>query len=471
MLLKNALQKIEGLRFIIDKLDVQSGLTRRLLFDMPSMNQPDQIISEWNQMEVCRRLILRPDSEKILSAVRRQLAEIKDIRGTLERIRQKKVLDDIELFEIKAFSLLSQSIAGMMENALIDIFPIPSLEEVIHWLDPDNTRIPHFYIVDAYSSKLAKIRKQIRRLKQASPDSNQEEVDELYLQTIAIEDEIRQNISLKLGGYVTAIGQALSAIAAIDLSIAKAQQAIDWKFCKPGISEKAIRYTAIFNPEIQMALHSEGKKFQPVDICIEKTTTIITGANMTGKSALLKTIALAQTLFQYGFYLPASEASTICFDEIMLCMGDEQDTLRGLSSFAAEALKINDIAQAVKEGKNILALIDEPARTTNPDEGKAIVNALTAFLAKHRVYSLITTHYSDIKASCKRLRVKGFRKETINERLTIDSINRYIDYSLEEETGDEPPREAVHIMRILDIEPELLELIEEQTKRNQEKTI
>jgi DNA mismatch repair ATPase MutS len=192
---------------------------------------------------------------------------------------------------------------------------------------------------------------------------------------------------------------------------------------------------------------------------------------MTGKSALLKTVALAQTLFQYGFYLPAAEASTTCFDEIMLCRGDEQDTLRGLSSFAAEALKINGIAQAISEGKNILALIDEPARTTNPDEGKAIVSALTAFLAKHCVHSLITTHYSDIKTSCKRLRVKGFRKEAISERLTIDNINRYIDYSLEEETGTAPPREAIHIMRILGIEPELLELIEEQTKGNQEKII
>jgi DNA mismatch repair ATPase MutS len=169
---------------------------------------------------------------------------------------------------------------------------------------------------------------------------------------------------------------------------------------------------------------------------------------------------LAQTLFQYGFYVPASEAVTLCFDEITLCMGDQQDAARGLSSFASEILQVERIIQGIRAGKKWLVLMDELARTTNPVEGKAIVSALVDFLSQNGVHALITTHYEGVGSSCRRLRVKGFREDILkDEPLTLKNINRYIDYSLVEETGDTPPREAFRIMRLLGIDAELVESI------------
>jgi DNA mismatch repair protein MutS2 len=89
----------------------------------------------------------------------------------------------------------------------------------------------------------------------------------------------------------------------------------------------------------------------------------------------------------------------------MTSMDDEQSELKGLSSFASEMLKINAIIHAAKTGNHILALIDEPARTTNPVEGQALVNALVDMLQEHKVQSLLTTHYSGIQSDCRRLRV------------------------------------------------------------------
>ncbi len=91
----------------------------------------------------------------------------------------------------------------------------------------------------------------------------------------------------------------------------------------------------------------------------------------------------------------------------MTGIGDEQSELNGLSSFAAEMLNIQAIIAEARAGKKMLVLIDEPARTTNPHEGLAIANALIDLLELLKVRALITTHYSGLKTSCRKLRVKG----------------------------------------------------------------
>ncbi|MFR7809553.1 MAG: MutS-related protein, partial [Butyricimonas faecihominis] len=157
-------------------------------------------------------------------------------------------------------------------------------------------------------------------------------------------------------------------------------------------------------------------------------------------------------------------------DEVLLCIGDEQSELSGLSSYASEMLRVNAIVQDVKAGKNALILIDELARTTNPTEGKAIVNAMLAFLTDKGARSLITSHYSGIKAHCKKMRVKGFVKEHVKGQLTINNINEFIDYSLIEDTHDSVPQEAMRIARILGVDEELLdkaeEFLDDEEKKN-----
>jgi DNA mismatch repair protein MutS2 len=69
----------------------------------------------------------------------------------------------------------------------------------------------------------------------------------------------------------------------------------------------------LFNPEVAEALRLKNKKYQPVDINLTDGPALITGANMGGKTVLLKSVALAQYMFQYGFFVPARECSdTAC---------------------------------------------------------------------------------------------------------------------------------------------------------------
>jgi DNA mismatch repair ATPase MutS len=245
-------------------------------------------------------------------------------------------------------------------------------------------------------------------------------------------------------------------LATIDILFAKAIQAVKNDMSRPHVALESTSYTQLFNPWVKNMLKQLHKTFQPVDISISPGPCLVTGANMGGKTVLLKTVALAQYLFQFGFYIPAKEAAVVPVDDIMFSMGDDQSELSGLSSFAAEMMNIDQILLAARSGKKILALVDEPARTTNPSEGRAIVNAIITLLAKSGVRSLVTTHYSNISASCRKLRVKGLLTGQLNEQITVSNINNYMDYSLLEHDADDVPLEALRIAEILGIDKDLI---------------
>ena len=112
-------------------------------------------------------------------------------------------------------------------------------------------------------------------------------------------------------------------------------------------------------------------------------------------------------------------------------------------------------------------LIDEPARTTNPVEGKALVQAIIKILESQSSFTLITTHYGQLGSHCRRLRVKGFVEDMDNIPLTPQSINRFIDYSLTEDQSDNVPHEALRIASILNCDPEMIALAKESINNNQ----
>jgi dsDNA-specific endonuclease/ATPase MutS2 len=170
---------------------------------------------------------------------------------------------------------------------------------------------------------------------------------------------------------------------------------------------------------------------------------------MGGKSITLKTLALSQYLFQFGFGIPAKEAFIVPVSHIMFSFGSEQNIQKGLSSFATEILKINNILKAIKSKKLILALIDEPAGTTNPHEGSALLTALIKILKKYNSFTVITTHYNITNVVCKRLRVSGFENGKMN-------------YSLIEDIGTTAPHEAILVAKSLNIDEEWIAITERE---------
>ena len=201
-------------------------------------------------------------------------------------------------------------------------------------------------------------------------------------------------------------------------------------------------------------MKERGRAFQPIDIRFTNEAVLITGANMAGKSVLLKTVSLAQYLFQFGFCLPAKTATMTVVDEIISSIGDQQSETSGLSSFAVEILTQHHLG-AGRQGHKVLALVDELARTTNPEEGKILVGNYLRLAEKLHITTLVTTHYSGIRATCRRLRVKGLQLKE-DQVVTIGNISDYMDYSLVETDADEVPMEAFNIARLFGVDEELL---------------
>ena len=351
MFLRSAIEEINGFRFMIDKLEIQSGLAKRILNTLPYLYTPETIAQELDKTEVMRNILQTSELTDTITKIKVKLMQVKDIRGTANRVTESQILDDIELFELKAFSLLAMEIRELLLSANITVVSLPDLEPVVNILDPEKMRIPHFYVYDAYSPELAALRAKMKTLKM---DEKTEErvLDQLQFEHTELEDRIREKLSEQIHPYKKEINEALVNTATLDILLAKAQQTIDMQLCKPEISTSTTRYIKIFNPQVKEVLWQERKKFQAIDIDIEQGACLITGANMAGKSVILKTVALAQTLFQFGFYVPAEQAEIALVDEVLLCIGDEQSELSGLSSYASEMLQVNAIVQDVKAGKN-----------------------------------------------------------------------------------------------------------------------
>lgn len=450
---RNNIEKIHGLRFMVEHLDLHSGLAKRLLLSLPLITDKAALAKEISNTTEVFNCLKNPILTGAMSNVCVKLDQLHDIQGTLKRIAAGETLDDVELFEVKRLAMLCQEIAILMDPLALSFFKLPSLQEVVDLLDPEKQRVPHFYIYSSYSGELAMLREKAKQLHTTQP----EESEKVRLMAVEIEDGIRQKLSQQLSPFVEALENSLHSVAYLDLAIAKAKQAIALNLVKPEISEENTRYTGLFNPQIKTLLEAQDKMFQPIDIELLQAPCLITGVNMGGKTVLLKTIALSQYLFQYGFYVPAAKAVIAIADQVVTSMGDDQSELSGLSSFASEMMNINEIVRLSRSKTRSLVLIDELARTTNPEEGKAIVNATLDLLSKNGVRSLITTHYSGLSWNGRKLSVKGLSTEKMTEPLTLQNINNYMDYSLVENDSQTSTHRALQIAQLLGVDQELLD--------------
>lgn len=431
MQLKKIVDSPCGIRYMLDQLDLQSGYARRWLLDRGMMTSADEILAEYDRL---RRFMAYVESLEptLLHTLLFKLQALKDIRTTIKNLSQRATLDDIELFEVKHLAILSTDVFQLLRAAdMHEVVCVPNLEEVISILDPDGMKIATFYVYDSYCAELRELRNKIRL---------HPEQEDLLFEANEIEATVRADLCKKLFPYAAVIEQAQAALAQLDVILAKARQIQSIGLTVPGVSVNGTTcYRDLFHPQVKASLANDNRLFQPVDIQFDHTPTLITGANMGGKTVVLKTLTLCQYLFQFGFGIPASGAEIAVRDEIFFCIGDEQSIERGLSSFAAEMKNIDAVIKASRQQKRILALIDEPARTTNPTEGSALVEALIKVLDGRDMSLVLTTHYDINPGHAHCLRVKGF-------------VDGRMNYTLVEVDGGEVPHEALNIAESLDID-------------------
>ena len=455
MKIKELIKNDAGFQYIIDSMDFMSASGRRRMLDAPFCNDATELESEWDHLEEAIRATNDIPNRRYYIDLRHCLMCLHDLTGTFTSLANHTPLNEVELFEIKNLCHLSRSAATAIEGlSLTTTLPLPDTTDVFTILDPDHTGIANFYIYDSYDPELPALRRELNALQTSGGDPMR--ISDLLARQSEIQNKVCMHLSDALHPWVETLVTTMEQMAYADYLLARAELAIRWHLVRPSIGD-TIRYRQLFNPRIKQRNEEHHLRYQPVDIEIGSGVCLVTGANMAGKTVLLKSMGTAQMMAQCGMFVPAEEATVCLVEGVVTSIGDDQDEMNGLSSYASEIIKISNILSTCRS-RRMLVLIDEPARTTNPVEGKALVQAIIKILESLPSFTLVTTHYGQLGTSCRRLRVKGFVEGMENIPLTPQSINRFIDYSLTEDQSDNVPHEALRIASILNCDSEMIAL-------------
>lgn len=427
-----------GLRYMIETLPLSSGYAMSYLLDSELSVTKEDIEKGYLQLKKYLPL-WENENSRYLSSLQHKLYTLKDINRTILRVEQGDPVDDIELFEIKHCLILALDAAELLGKSGIEDcgLDVNKIEKVLAILDPDGHKIDSFYIYDSYSEELSRVRKQI------SVTQDTEKLSELKFYEHEIERNVRETLCKLLSPWAYLIRDSLWSLVNIDIDIAKGGQMKKLNLIIPEIaSEGCGIYKGMFHPYVQSILDKSGAVFTPIDIELDSRPTLIIGANMGGKTVVMKMLAMAQYLMGMSMGIPAEYACIPLKKRIFFISGDAQNLSTGLSSFAAEIKSIDQVIVASEEHpEDIIAMIDEPARSTNPVEGTALVLSLINVLKKRGVSLVMTTHYNIQSEECSKYRVTGLENGKMNYRLCKTSDN-------------EVPREALAVAQSLNISAE-----------------
>ena len=463
-----------GFQYVLDALHPCSPYGQERLRDLMPMG-PENRAELLRQLGNIRRILENEGCHKQLQQLLRILMGLKMVRPTAKKCRETD-LNEIELFEIKRFLLQSEEIYNLfvkLQPTLgLDGIAFADTQEALDILDPEGNRVASFYLPDSTSETLAQLRREKRELEARLAQTPDPDLLTKRSHVAGLEEQEEQRIrvllSARLRPHIPAMLANMEAIADLDLTAEKARIAKKYGATQPKLTEKTLEMTDMVNPRIADLLADRGGAFAPVSIALQPGATVITGANMGGKSVALKTIALNILLVHCGFFPFAKAAEVPLFDGLHIISEDLESIDRGLSSFGGEMVRFSHMVQQLSSGFHFV-LLDEFARGTNPQEGAAIVQAVTRYLNDCPVMAVLATHFDNVAPWAKaHYQVAGLRdldwdamqKEVaaLGSEAGAQRIAQYMNYGLyRADARHTCPRDALNICRLLGMPEKILE--------------
>ena len=188
-----------------------------------------------------------------------------------------------------------------------------------------------------------------------------------------------------------------AAVARIDCLQSFARIACERRYVRPELDEGSlIDIRAGRHPVIE-TLMPVGEEYIPNDVMLDdkqQQIMMITGPNMSGKSALLRQTALIVLMAQMGSFVPAKSAHIGVVDKIFTRVGASDNISQGESTFMVEMLESASILNNIPDRS--IVLLDEIGRGTSPYDGISIAWALVEYLHNHptaHAQTLFAPHY------------------------------------------------------------------------------
>jgi DNA mismatch repair protein MutS len=216
---------------------------------------------------------------------------------------------------------------------------------------------------------------------------------------LSLEQEMYQDLLDQVFTEMGAIQNNGQLIGTLDCLLCFAQIARENKYCKPSLTEDSIlNITAGRHPVIEKTLAID-QDYIPNDVFLDPATQqiiILTGPNMSGKSAVLRQTALITLMAHMGSYVPAQAASIPLTDKIFTRVGANDNLNAGESTFMVEMLETASILNNISARS--LILLDEIGRGTSTYDGISIAWSIVEFLhqSKQKPKTLFATHYHEL---------------------------------------------------------------------------
>jgi DNA mismatch repair protein MutS len=222
---------------------------------------------------------------------------------------------------------------------------------------------------------------------------------------LALELQIFAELSAQCTALAEEIGTRARALAALDVSAALAELAVDQNYTRPLLDHSlSFEIRGGRHPVVEAALKRNAENFVPNDSDLNplQRLWLLTGPNMAGKSTYLRQNALITILAQIGSFVPADSARIGIVDRLFSRVGASDDLARGRSTFMVEMVETAAILNQATERS--LVILDEIGRGTATFDGLSIAWACVEHLHEiNKCRGLFATHYHELTALASKL--------------------------------------------------------------------
>lgn len=273
--------------------------------------------------------------------------------------------------------------------------------------------------------------------------------DKIY----ALESAIYNSLIAKIQTAIRTIQKNSMVIAKLDILAGFAELASENRYCRPEIGDGlALDIKAGRHPVIE-TLMKPGEEYVPNDIHLDRDNQqiiILTGPNMSGKSALLRQTALIVLLAQIGSFVPADSAKIGYFDKIFTRVGASDNISRGESTFMVEMLETSMILHNLSERS--LVLLDEIGRGTSTYDGMSIARAIVEFIHEYGkgAKTLFATHYHELND------LEGIYPRVKNFHVAVKEVGKEVIFLRKLKEGGTAHSFGLHVARMAGMPKEVL---------------
>ena len=431
-----------------------------------------QLKSSLTAMEMLKALLDSTSSEALhaISAQIDPLTELRDMLSTTiypdpanNQIQKGGVIADgvsAELDDLRRVALHGKEVLQQILERESEATGIPSLK-----ISFNNVFGYYIEVRNTHKDKVPEtwIRKQTLTAAERYITEELKEYEEKILgaqdRILALEYEIYTALLQYAAKFLKQLLSDAATVARLDCLQGFATLAAERSYVRPALDEGAVIDIRDGRHPVIESLMPVGEEYIPNDVLLndkDQQVMMITGPNMSGKSALLRQTALIILMAQMGSFVPARKASIGLVDKIFTRVGASDNISQGESTFMVEMLESASILNNISDRS--LILLDEIGRGTSTYDGISIAWAMVEYIHNHpsaRAKTLFATHYHELNE------MEQLFERVKNYNVSVREVDNTIVFLRRLQRGGTEHSFGIHVARMAGMPASIVKRAEE----------